>query len=72
MNCLNIVFAFDRETCNVEYSEYCESYAAGVYHLNRLYWCFNGSLNIEELAVEGTKVHVFDRENGRPVLKMID
>ena len=33
MNCLYIVFAFDLETCNVEYSEYCESYAAGVYHL---------------------------------------
>ena len=34
MNCLYNVFAFDLEACNVEYSKYCESYAAGVYHLN--------------------------------------
>ena len=72
MNCLYDVFAFDLETCNVEYSEYCEPYAAGVYHLNNLYWCFNGSLNKEELAIEGSKVHIFDRENGNPVLIMID
>ena len=25
MNCLYNVFAFDLETCNVEYSEYCGS-----------------------------------------------
>ena len=37
INCLYNVFAFDLETCNVEHSEYCESYAAGVYHLNYLY-----------------------------------
>ena len=72
MNCLNNVFAFDLETCNVEYSEYCEQYAAGVYHLNNLYWCFNGNLDKEELAIERSKVHVFDRENGDPVLKLID
>ena len=71
MNCLYNVFAFDLETCNVEYSEYCEPYAAGVYHLNNLYWCFNGNLDKGELAIERSKIHVFDRENGNPVLKMI-
>ena len=34
MNCFYTVPDFDVETCNVEKSEYCESYAAGVYHLN--------------------------------------
>ena len=72
MNCFHIVFAFDLETCNNENSEYCESYAAGVYHLNNLYWCFKGSLKKEELAIERSKVHVFYRANGNPVLKTID
>ena len=72
MNCLYNVFAFDRETCNIEYSEKCESYAAGVYHFNNLYWCFNGTLDKEGLASERSKVHVFDRENGNPLLKLID
>ena len=72
MNCLYNVFAFDLETCNVEYSEYCEPYAAGAYHLNNLYWCFSGNLDKEEIAIERSKVQVFDRENGDPVLKMID
>ena len=72
MNCLYNVFAFDLETCNFEYSEYCESYAAGVYHLNNLYWCFNGNLDKEELAIERSKVQIFDRENCNPVLQMID
>ena len=72
MNCLYNVFAFDLETCNEEYSEYCEPYGAVVYHLKTLYSCFTGSLNEEELAIERSKVHVFDRENGNPVLKVID
>ena len=70
--CLYNAFAFDLETCNVEYSEYCEPYAAGVYHLIILYWCFNGNLDKKELAIERSKVHVFDREIGNPVLEMID
>ena len=67
MNCLYSVFAFDLETCNVENSEYCESYAAGLYHLDKFYECFNGDLNEKELAIERNKVHVFDRENSNPV-----
>ena len=63
MNCLYNVFAFDLETCNVEFSKYCESYWAGVYYLNKLCWCFNDKLSKEELAIERSKVHVFDREN---------
>ena len=66
------MFAFDRETCNVENSEYCESYAAGVYKLKKWYECFKGDLNKEELAIDRSKVHIFDRENSYPVLKMID
>ena len=71
MNCLYKVFVFDFETCNVEYSEYCESYGAGVYHLNDLYCCFNGDINKEELAIERSKNLVFERKNGNHVLKMI-
>ena len=71
-NCFYNVFPSDLETCNVEYSEYCEAYGAGVYHLNKLYWCFNGNLNKEELAIERSKPHVFDRKIGSLVLKMID
>ena len=37
MNCLYNVFASDLETCNVEYSEYCESYGAGVWHPNNFF-----------------------------------
>ena len=71
-NCLYNVFAFDLETCNVEFSEYSEAYGDGVHHLNKLYWCFNGNLNKEELAIERSKLHVFDRKIGNPVLKMIN
>ena len=72
MNCLYNVLAFDLETSNVESSEFCESYGAGVYHLNKLFWCFFGNLNKEELAIERSEVRVFDRENGNPVLKRIE
>ena len=72
MNCLCNVFAFDLKTGNFEDSEDCVSYAAGVYHLNQLNWYFNGSLIKEKLAIERSKFHVFDRENGNPLLKMID
>ena len=45
--------------------------SAGVYHLNKLYWCFNGNLDKQEFAIERSKVQMFDRENGKPVLKKI-
>ena len=72
MNCLYNVTAFDLETGNVAYTEYVETFAAGSYQLNSLYWCFNSSLNKKELAFERSKVHVFDRKSGNPVLEMID
>ena len=43
-----------------------------MYHLYILYWCFDGNLDKEELAIERSKVHVFVRENGNSVLKVID
>ena len=60
INCLYSVIAFDLEICNFENSEYCVSYAAGVYHPSKLHECFNGDINKEELVIERSKVHVFD------------
>ena len=71
-NCMFAVFAFDLETCSVKNQLYCEAYAADVYHPNRLYECFNGDLTEIELEMERKNVHVFDRENGNPVLDMIN
>ena len=68
---MSAVFAFDLETCNVKNQLYCEAYAAGVYHLNRLYECFNGDLTEKELEMEREKIHAFDREKNNPVLDMI-
>ena len=72
MNCLYIVFAFNLETCNVEESEYCEPYAAGVYHAKDFNKCFNGDSNKAELVTEKSKVHVFNRENSNPFFKKVE
>ena len=72
MNFLYDLFAFDLETCNLECPENCEPHAGGVYHLRNFHWCSNGSLDKEELDIGRFKVHLFDRENGNPVLKMAD
>ena len=50
---------------------FCEPYAASVYHVNRLYECFNGDSIENELSIERENVHAFDRENGNPVLDTI-
>ena len=71
-NCIIAVFAFDLETCNVENQLYCETYGAGVYHLNRLQECLNGDLTEKELEIERKNFHVFDRENSNPLLDMIN
>ena len=71
MNWLYKVFAFDLDTCNVEISEYCDANAAGVYQLKILYECFYGDLNKEALAIEKSKIPMFDRINNKLVLKMI-
>ena len=70
-NCMFAVFASDFETCNVKNQLYCEAYAAGAYHLNRLYECFNGDLTEKEIEIKRQIVHAFDRENGNTVLDMI-
>ena len=70
-DCLYNVFAFDLETVNVPYQEYCEAYAAGCYHLNRLGECYNGDLWEKELEIERQHVHKIDRVNDNPVLDMI-
>ena len=71
-DCMFAVLAFDLETCNVENQLYCEAYAAGVYHLKRLYESFNGDLTEKELQIERENVHVFDRQINNPVLGMIN
>ena len=71
-DCLFAVFSFDLETVNVPYQEFCETYAAGCYHLHRLRECYNGDLTEEELEIERQHVHIFDRaNNNNPVLDMI-
>ena len=70
-DCLFGVFSFDLETVNVSYHEFCETYAAGCYHLDRLKECYNGNLSKEELEIERQNVHIFDRSNNNPVLDMI-
>ena len=72
MNCLYYVFAFDLETCIVEYSEDFESFAAGVRHPNNLDLYVKSNLNKEELVIERSKVHVLYGENGKSVLKVIE
>ena len=69
-DCLFAVFSFDLETVNVPYQEFCETYAAGCYHLDRLKECYNGNLSKEELEIERQNVHIFDRANNNPVLDM--
>ena len=53
------------------YQEFCETYAAGCYHLDRLKECYNGDLTEEELEIERQHVQIFDRANNNPVLGMI-
>ena len=65
------VFFFDLETVNVPYQEFCEAYAAGCYHLDRLKDCYNGELIEKEIEIERQHVHIFYRVNNNPVLNMI-
>ena len=70
-DCLYAVFAFDLETANVDYKQYCVPYAAGCYYLNRLKECYNGNLSEDELKIERENVHIFDYKNKNPVTDMI-
>ena len=71
-DCLYAVFAFDLETANVDFKQYCDPYAAGCYHLNRLKECYNGNLSENELKIERVNVHIFDYKNKNPVMDMIN
>ena len=71
-DCLYAVFAFDLETANVDYKQYCVPYASGCYHLNRLKECYNGNLSEDELKIERVNVHIFDYKNKNPVMDMIN
>ena len=71
-DCLYAVFAFDLETANVDYKQYCVPYGAGGYHLNRLKECYNGNLSEDELKMERENVHIFDYKNKNPVMDMIN
>ena len=70
-DCLYAVFAFDLETANVDFKQYCVPYAAACYHLNRLKECYNGNLSEDELKIERDNVHIFDYKKN-PVMDMID
>ena len=65
------VFPFDLETVNLPYQEFCETFAAGCYYVDRLKECYNGDLTEEELETETQHVHIFDRATNDPVLDMI-
>ena len=56
-DCLFAVLSFDLDTVKVPYQEFCEAYAAGCYHLDRLKECYNGDLTQEELEIERQHVH---------------
>ena len=71
-DCLYAVFAFDLETANVDYKQYCVPYGAGCYHLNRLKECYNGNLSEDELKIERENVHIFDYKNKNPAMDMIN
>ena len=65
------VFSFDLETVNVPYQEFCEAYAAGCYHLDRLKECYNGDLTEKGLEIERQHVQILDRANNKHNLDMI-
>ena len=71
MNCMDSVFSFDIETTNVDYKLYCEPYAVGCYHLNRLKYRYKRDLLPCEIEQELSHVHVFGYENKNPVFDMI-
>ena len=68
--CMYADFVFHLQTNNIENQQYCEPYAAVVYHLIRSYEYFNGDITQDELKIEREHVYVFDRENNNPVMDM--
>ena len=66
---LENVFVFDLETHND--NEFAETYAAGLYNVNRLRECWNRDLSSHELVIERKNVTVFDASNGNCVMNML-
>ena len=66
---LENVFVFDLETYTDQ--EFAESYAVGLYDVNRLGDRWNRDLTTDELLIEGENVSVFDKSYGNPVINML-
>ena len=69
INQLENVFVFDLETHNDQ--EFAETYAAGLYDVNRLKDCWYRDLNSNELTIERKNVNVFDASNGNCIMNML-
>ena len=66
---LENVFVFDLETHNDQ--EFAETYAAGLYDVNRLRECWHRDLTGDELVIERKNVTVFDASNGNCIMNML-
>ena len=66
---LENVFVFDLETHNDQ--EFAETYAAGLYDVNRLHDRWHRDLSDNELVIERENVIVFDASNGNCVMNML-
>ena len=66
---LENVFVFDLETHNDQ--EFAETYATGLYDVNRLRDCWHRDLTSHELVKERKNVTVFDASNGNCVMNML-
>ena len=66
---LENVFVFDLETQNDQ--EFAETYAAGLYDVNRLRDCWHRDLTGDELVIERKNVTVFDASNGNCIMNML-
>ena len=66
---LEIVFVFDLETHNDQ--DFAETYAAGLYDVNRLRDKWDRDSTSDELAIEREEVTVFDVSNGSTVMSML-
>ena len=70
INQLENVFVFDLETQND--LEFAETYAAGLYDVNRLKDCWYRDLNSNEIIIERKNVKVFDASNGNCIMNMLE
>ena len=66
---LENVFVFDLETHNDQ--EFAETYAAGLYDVNRLHDKWDRDLTPDELVMERKNVLIFDASNGNCVMNML-